>query len=225
MQNPFIPSQDAQFALFLATFASLLTATPANYNLTAPDAAPVQAAADSFATAFGLATDPATRTSATIAAKDAARALATAIVRPVAVGISRDPAVSDVLKVGLGVNLPNTGRTPIPAPTTQPVISHLASTHLSAALSFRDAATPTSKAKPPGVTGLELRQTIGTAPAVSPDMASPLATLTKSPNSVTFASGDVGKVATIWGRWTTRSGPAGVAQSGPWSTPISFGII
>ena len=225
MQSPYIPSTDADFSAWLDNFATLLTGTPLAFGLTAPIAVIVQAANDAFQTAYLATTNPGTRTPAAIAAKDAARAAATATVRPYAVSISRDAAVSDSLKTEIGVNLQTTSRTPIPAPTTSPTLSHLASTHLACQLAYRDSTTPTSKAKPPGVTGIDIRVTLGTAPAVSPDAATPLAIATKSPQTFTFDSSDVGKVATVWGRWVTRSGPAGVAQPGPWSPAISFGVI
>lgn len=225
MQAPYIPAPKALFALWIANFAALIAATPTDYGLIAGDAATISAAADAYAAAYTASETPETRTSATIAEENAQRASATATVRPYAVQISRNPAVSNELKVGVGVNLPNATRTPIPAPTTQPVLIHNGSSHLTAALAFRDTETPFSKAKPFGATALEVRRTIGTAPAVDPDTALLAAMITKSPFSLAFISGDVGKVATLWGRWTTRSGPAGVAQAGPWSAALSFGII
>lgn len=225
MQSPYIPSRDADYALWLANFNGLIAATPADYGLIAGDAAVISAANTAFQAAYTASITPETRTSATIAEKDAQRAAATATVRPYAVTISRNAGVSDELKTGLGINLPNASRTPIPAPTTAPVLSHLASTHLAAKLGYRDTTTPTSKSKPPGVVSLELRQMIGLAPAVDPDAAPTLGLFTKSPLGIAFSAGDVGKVVTLWGRWTTKSGPAGVAQSGPWSAAVSFGVI
>lgn len=225
MQASYIPSTDSAFARWLNNFAGLIAAGFANYGLVEGDATLLSASATSFAAAFAAASTPETRTSATIAEKDAQRAAATATVRPYAVTISRNAAVSDELKIGLGVNLPNTARTPVPTPTTAPTLAHLASTHLSALLGFRDSTTPTKKAKPFGAASLELRQQLGTSPAVDPDSAPLRGLFTKAPLTLSFQSGDVGKVATIWGRWITKSGPAGVAQAGPWSPAISFGVI
>lgn len=225
MQAPYIPAPDALFALWLANFASLIAATPVAYGLIAGDATVISASNTAFQAAYTAATTPETRTSATIAEKDAQRAAATFTVRPYATTISRNPAVSDELKVGVGVNLPNSDRPPIPAPTTAPVLTHTGSTHLNFGLAFRDSTTPTSKAKPPGVKQIEIRRALGTAPSVDPDGAPLYGSFTKSPNSLSFQAGDVGKVVTVWGRWTTLSGPAGVAQTGPWSPAISSIVI
>lgn len=225
MQSPYIPSPDAVFATWLENLASLIAATPTDYGLVAGDATIISAVNTDFQAKYLLAINPATRTPPSIAAKDSSRAAATATVRPYCIQVSLNMGVSDELKVGLGVNLPNTARTPIPAPTTQPVLVHVQSNPGVAQLRFYDITTPTVKAKPFGADGIEIRQIIGTAPAVTPDLATYVAKWTKTPNAINFLAGDVGKIATLWGRWVTKSGPAGVAQFGPWSTGLSFGVV
>lgn len=224
-QPAYIPAKDADFAVWLQNFATLIAATPTNYGLVTGDATIISAANAAFQAAYLLATNPATRTAPTIADKDTQRASATATVQPYAQQISKNMGIDNSLKLGVGVNLPNPTRTPVPPPTTAPVLAHVASIPGQMTLGYADTSTPASKAKPPGATGLELRQTIGTAPAVSPDAADPVQVITKSPTAVSYASGDVGKIATLWGRWVTRSGPGGVAQVGPWSAALSIGII
>jgi hypothetical protein len=87
-------------------------------------------------------------------------------------------------------------------------------------LAYYDTSTPTTKAKPAGAIGLELRRTIATNAGTDPEAASLVGIVTKSPTVVAHGSGDRGKLATFWGRWSTRSGPGGVAQSGPWSDAL-----
>lgn len=225
MQTPYIPSRDADFDSWLNNFSTLLTASPTTYGLTAPDAVIVAGVTSTWNSDYATAINPGTRTTPAIAAKDAARNAATATVRPYAITISRNAGVSNLDKTTIGVNLPNPGRTPVPPPTTQPVLSLVSAIHNQQTLAYRDSSTPTSKAKPPGAISLEVWQHIGTAPAVSPATASPLTLATKSPFVVGTLSGDAGKFATYFGRWTTRSGPGGQAQSGPWSAPLSVVIV
>lgn len=225
MQSPYIPGKDSLFALWLANFATLIAATPATYGLVVGDATVITAANTAFQAAYTLSTDPLTRTSVTVAAKDAARAAAQATVRPYAVTISRNPAVDNGDKVAVGVNLPNSSRTPIPAPTSFPALSLVSAQPLVHVLAYRDTSTPTSKAKPFGATGVELVRAVGIAPAVDPSAGKPVLNATKSPVQVPQEAGDVGKLATYFARWVTRSGPGGVAQSGPWSAPLTVGII
>ena len=225
MQNPYIPSRDADFDSWLNNFDTLLTASPTTYGLTAPAAVIVAGVTATWNSDYATATNPGTRTTPAIAAKDASRNAATATVRPYAIQISRNAGVSNMDKTNIGVNLPNPGRTPIPPPTTQAVLSLVSAIHNQQTLAYRDSATPTSKAKPFGAISLEVWQAIGTSPAVSPATASPLTLATKSPFVVGTLSGDAGKFATYFGRWTTRSGPGGQAQSGPWSAPLSVVIV
>lgn len=221
MQTPYLPTRDADFDAWFANFSALITAVPATYGLVAGDATIIAASFTAWHAAYLLATNPTTRTSPNIAAKDAQRILSESVIRPYATGISRNPAVTNDDKTAVGVNLPNTARTPVPPPVTVPAISLVGSIHFLMTLAYRDTSTPTTKAKPPGATGMELWMALGTTPAADPSTAKPFGVVTKSPTQIGFTSPDVGKVATFFGRWITRSGPGGQAQVGPWSAPLS----
>lgn len=221
----YIPPRDADFDTWLQNFSALITAAPATYGLAAPDAVIIAAAYASWHPAFVLATDPVTRTSPTVAAKDAERAAATATVRPYAVQISRNAAVSDLDKVAVGVNLPNNAPVPIPPPATYPIPGLRSAAPLTHLLGYQDSGAPSGKSKPYGVIGAEVYRAIGTVPAVDPGAATYWGTVTKAPFTSPFQAGDVGKVCTYFLRWTTRSGPSGVAQKGPFSAPLAVTIM
>lgn len=225
MQSPYLPDPDSLFDSWFTNFSALITATPADFGLVSGDATTIAASRTLWHTAYLAAINPATRTSPAIAAKDAQRILSTALIRPYAVGISRNPAVTNDNKVAVGVNLPNTARTPVPPPSTVPTLSLVQAIHFLQTLAYRDTSTPTSKAKPEGAIGLDLWRVIGTAPATDPTTGTPFGTITKSPTMIGYTSPDVGKTATYWGRWVTRSGPSGQAQYGPWSAPLAVVII
>lgn len=225
MQAPYIPSRDADFANWLANFDTKLTAAPATYGLVAGDATVVAAVAATFATAYTAAINPATRTSATIAAKDAARASAEATVRPYAVRISVNLGVTDANKLSIGVNLPNSARTPVPPPTTAPVLALVSAIIGQHTLGYADTTTPASKAKPFGAVGMQVYRTIAPAAAADPSAAELLTVVTKSPSVIATDSADRGKVATYFGRWVTRSGPGGAAQVGPFSGPLAVTVL
>ena len=221
MQAPYIPAPDAQFDAWLNNFSTLLTAAPATYGLTAGDAIAVAAVTATWNPAYAAAVNPPTRTSVTIAAKDAARVTAEALVRPLAQTISKNAGVTNNAKTAIGVNLTNQSRTPVPPPTTVPGLTLVASIHFQQTLAYRDTTTPTSKSKPPGAIGVDMRMQLGIAPGTMPDNAAPLTVATKSPVVISFTSQDVGKYATYWARWQTRSGPGGQAQYGDWSAPLT----
>lgn len=221
MQAPYIPGPDAQFDSWIANFSTKLTAAPATYGLVAGDATAVAAVTATWATAYAASVAPATRTPVTIAAKDSARTNAEALIRPLAQQVSRNAGVSNDDKTAIGVNLPNTARTPVPPPTTKPGLTLVTSVHFQMTLAYRDTSTPTSKGKPTGAIGTDMRMTLAIAPATDPEAAKPLTIATKSPVIVSFTSQDVGKYATFWARWQTRSGPGGQAQYGDWSAPMT----
>lgn len=225
MQAPYIPSRDADFATWLANFSAKITASPTTYGLIVGDATAIAAVATAFATAYGLATDPATRTTATIAAKDTARATATATVRPYAVRISRDLSVDDADKIEVGVNLPNSSRTPVPPPLTSPALNLVSAIIGQHTLGYADTSTPTQKAKPPGVIAMEVFRALGTTPAVDPAAAELYARVTKSPAALIADPADRGKIATYFGRWVTRSGVGGQAYAGPFGAPLAVTIL
>ena len=225
MQTPYLPSKDADFDTWLTNFSTLLTAAPPTYGLVAGDAVIVAGVTTPWSAAYAAAINPGTRTSVTIADKDAARNTATATVRPYAVGISLNSGVTNADKTAIGVNLPNTGRTPIPPPTTVPALTLVGAIHFQQTIAYRDTATPTTKAKPAGATGCEIRATIQVGPAINPEVALPLTVATKSPVVNSFTAPDVAKTCTYWARWVTRSGPGGQQQSGDWSAPLSVVII
>jgi hypothetical protein len=220
-QPSYIPGPDAGFNDWLNNFSTLLTATPADFGLLAGDATAVAAVVTPWNVSYPLAINPATRTGPAIAAKDADRTAAEQTVRPYAIRISQNPAVTNDNKLAIGVNLPNSARTPVPPPTTQPALSLVNSVHFQMQIAYRDTSTPTSKAKPPGAIGVELRMFIGTGAVPAPDLLTTYGTLTKSPATIGFTAPDVGKTCTYFARWVTRSGPGGVAQAGPWGAPLA----
>lgn len=224
MSTAYIPAKDADLNNWLVNFDSLLTATPTDYGLTAPIAVIVAAVTTTWAAAYLAATDPSTRTSATVAAKDAARASAEATVRPYAIRIRNNPAVSDLLKVGIGVTIPASPPSPIPAPTDPPVLGLEQAIPLEQTLSY---AVPggIGKAKPFGAIGVEIYRSVGTVPATDPEQCRYVGTVTKSPFRQTFLSADQAKIVTYFARFITRSGPGGVAQSGPWSAPLTLIVM
>lgn len=219
MTTPYIPAKDADFKAWIDNFDDITAVDFAALGLTSPEAASITVVRTNYDTAFDTATNPATRTPVTVAAKDTAKATALATVRPLAQKIRNNPAVSDMDKVALGLTVPDTAPTPIPAPTTFPLLDLLRATPGQHWLQYRDSDTPTTKAKPFGATGMELWQTVGTAPAVTPAAAAYLGTVTKSPLSVTLNGADAGKVATYFARWITQRGLVG-----PWSSPVSLTI-
>lgn len=216
----YIPQRESLLKAFAVNFAALITATPANYALSAGNATTIQDSVDDFVAAYDLANDPTTRTATTVANKDATRVFMLQIIRPFAQQIRNNGGVSNELKVGLGLTIRDTVPTPVATPVTQPLLSIIAATPLNHTLRFADAATPDKRSKPFGVKFLELLRWIGPNPPTDYELW-PLANLsTKNPVSSDFASSDAAKLCQYVGRWVTGRG-----LKGPWSAVVSMGVV
>lgn len=224
-QPSYIPARDADFNDWFQNFEDLLAANPTNYGLVVGDATVVSGQWAIWNPAYLTAINPTTRTSATVASKDGARVTAVATIRPYAQSISRNMGVSDELKIGIGVNLPNNVPVPIPPVTTAPALLLQSAAPLQHILQYRDSTTPTSKAKPFGAVGLEVWRNVGVTAVTNPTQCQLYGTWTKTPNISSFVHGDEGKIATYFSRWITRSGAGGQAQPGPWSVALTIAVL
>jgi hypothetical protein len=225
MSESYIPAADGAFDAWAANFATLIGNDPHSYGLEPADALRIGDAQTDWRTAYLTATTPETRTSPAIAAKDASRRTLEAVVRPYAIDIRNNQGVTDEQRADLGLTIPKTVPTPIPAPTSAPAIALRQSNPGVIVMSYSDTANPEGKAKPYGVIGVELWASIGTEAATSPEQCRYVGTRTKSPMRLATQAADAGKTVTLFARYTTRSGPGGVAQTGPWSSRLVTSAI
>lgn len=222
----YIPPKDADFQSWLLNFSTQLTASPATYGLVAANAVTVAAAYAAWNAAYllgggtyHLPVNPATKTPETTQAKADARISAESVVRPFAQLISRNAGVLASDKIAIGVNPRTTVPTPIPAPTSFPILSLVGATPWQHTLGSKDSAAVTGKAKPFGALQLELRCTASATPIVDPEALAFVGLYTKAPFAVNFDVSDVGKQAYYSGRWITRTGLAG-----PFSAIVNFTV-
>lgn len=223
----YIPTTDSGLVDWGDNFASLITADPPLYGLDVMAAAAIQSAQDVYAAAFALGgsinrvpVNPTERSPVTVAAKDSAKVAARTLFRTYASQIRLNPGVTNEDKVALGLNLPNNSPSPIPSPTSWPVLSILSGGPLSFTLKYHDSVIGVGKAKAAGVMQMQLVASPSATPIVSPD-AQPIRFLvTKVPQLLVFDSGDGGKDCYLWGRWVTRRGLVG-----PWSDGIVATIM
>lgn len=222
MTTDYLPRRDAELMVFANAFAQKIAADPAAYGLTAGDAAQLGAAAMDYAARYAIARNPATRTAAAVAAKDGARKTLTAILRGYAMMIKRNGAVSSDAKVALGIGVYDVGLTPVPAPTTFPIIHITGATPLQHELRLGDSATPERTARPEGTVGLLLFCQVAAAeePVPTDGAKAPfLAIVTRAIHRTSFDAADVGKTAYYFARWFTERG-----LLGPWSQAVSMTV-
>jgi hypothetical protein len=134
--------------------------------------------------------------------------------------IKRNRAVTDEAKVDLGIGTYDFSPTPVPPPTTFPVISVLGATPRRHELHFNDSAAPDKKARPAGAAGLILfcqAQEVKDPPPVNGASAPFQALVTKPTFMMDFAAEDLGRKAYYFARWHTAKG-----LLGPWSQVASM---
>jgi hypothetical protein len=216
MSISYIPPREADFVAWITNFDALILATPVAYGLSAADATALDDMTQTYLTAYTLATAGGTRGPANIAAKDAARANVTARARQLATTIQSNPTISDEQKTALGITVRKTNKTPVPTPTSSPLLAFVAATPLQATLRYADQSTPASRAMPFGAIALQLTVTVAAG-------SSQQVNVTKNPVAVNFSSGDTGKLATYIGKWVTRTGKVGPSSNVLTQTVIGSG--
>jgi hypothetical protein len=216
MAASYIPPQEAAFVTWLLNFTSLIVGAPTTYGLTTADATALQTMTTTYNTAYNAAKAGGTRGPATIATKDAARANVTTYARQLATLIQANPAITSDQLTALGLTVRKTNKTPIPAPTSSPILTFIAATPLQQTIRFADQNTPAARTKPFGAIALQLVVTVtgGSTQQLQ---------LTKNPVAINFGSGDAGKLATYTGKWQTRSGLLGPSSNTLSATVIGTG--
>lgn len=217
---PYIPAKNANFVGWLNNFSSLITASPSTYGLLAADATTIASQATAIAAAYALISSPSTKTAATVSAFNTGKVNALAIIRPYAVTISLNAGVSPSAKTAVGVNPRTSVPLPITAPTTAPALTLVATSSAGTIIRYRDAtSSPSVKAKPYGVTQLQLYAMISATPVTDPTALAFAELVTKSPLTFAFGSTAAGKTAYFAARWSTRKGLVG-----PWSSIVSMTV-
>lgn len=219
MGSSYIPSREADLDTWLANFKTLIAATPTAYGLVAADGTAITTAYTSWHTAYLAAVNPTTRTPATVSTKNAQKASVLALVRGYAATIRANMAVSDALKIGLGLRVHDNMPTPVPAPSTYPMLALAGLGVGLQSLRASDQYTPSKRAKPVGTAGMLLFRAVAAAPVTDPAQCDFLAFASKTEFQANFDSADNGKVATYFARWTNSKG-----EVGPWSPAASMPI-
>lgn len=215
----YIPTQDAQAALWMRSFADAIVASPSTYELSSIDATTIDDAVTAFENALAISSAGATRTSQTIQDKDNARNAAETLVRQYAIDIKYNAAIDDGTKIAIGVRPVNNNRDPIYCPQTSPLLNIVAATPGAHTVRYADSFTMDSGAKPFGAAALQLYAYIGDEPTVDENLATFVGLYTRNPIAIAFTPEDDGKMATYFARWSGRRG-----DTGPFSLPVSMRI-
>jgi hypothetical protein len=219
MGTSYLPTRDADLDTWLNNFQTLIGAAPASYGLVASDATAITAAYTSWHTAYLAAVNPTTRTHGTVSTKNTQKANVSSVVRGYAATIRANRAVSDALKIGLGLHIRDTQPTPVPPPATVPVLAILNMRQGLQEVRATDESTPSSRARPAGSAGMLLFRAVAEEAVTDPEQARFLAFTGKTDFACEYGPADNGKTATYFARWTNAKG-----EMGPWSQPMPVSI-
>jgi len=217
--DSYIPSTDAGFKDWILNFATLIAQDPAKYDLDASDAAILTDLSDSYAAAYQTAVSPSTRTPNAIGQKDAIRASAVGSCRVYAQNIKGNKGLTNDDKLALGIHVDDPTNSPISTPSTAPLLNIIAGFSGEHEVRYADETTPTSRKKPYGALQIQVNRTVQTGANPDPDASTMVGLYTKQPIIIQQNPSDVGKTATYFGRWVTRTG-----LFGPWSLPVGMTI-
>ncbi len=206
----YIPGPDASFQAWQSNFVTYANANLAALGLTAADMAPITANQAVWATAFPAHVAAVNAAKAAKQTKDEARAAYVAVIRPLVRRLQASAVVSDAEKASLGITVASGGG-PIGPPTTSPICAVECGARLQHTLRFVDEQTPTRKAKPAGVMGVEIWRKVGITPPAGEGELQFVAVDTNAPAVLTYPAADGGKTAYYWLRWVSPTG-----ERGPW---------
>lgn len=218
VENGYLPPGDNALAQWATNFSTLITATPTTYGLTSGQATAFGTLKSSYVAALALATNVSTRTKSTVAAKNAARNLLLVSARQLANIVQRAPTTTNAMRQDLQLTVRDTSPSPVPPPSTYPLLTLTGSTSNQIFARFADSATPASRSKPFGAIALQLYAKVGTTPPVGIADCVFKGNFTKNttgPGSrgiaIDFAPADAGKTAYVIGVWVNRRGEPGPA--------------
>ena len=206
----YIPGPDASFQAWQSNFVTYANANLAALGLVAADMTPITAAQTPWQNGFTAHIAAVNAAKAAKQTKDEARAAYVAVIRPLVRRLQASSVVSDAEKASLGITVAQQPG-PIGPPVTAPICSISCGARLQHTLSFVDETTPTRKAKPAGVLGVEIWNHVGIAPPAGEGDLRFVAVDTNAPFVLNFPSADGGKTAYYWLRWVSPTG-----ERGPW---------
>lgn len=209
MPRDYIPSKEADLLTWSNNFSAIITASYASYGLSSGQASAFDTLNDAWVAAYALAQNPGTRTPVTVAAKDTARNTMIATARQYGQIARKYPGITDELLADAGLTVPDSVPSPIPAPTTKPVLSLVEGNSLQDVLRYRDSVLSNPRSRPPGAVGMELYCKVGSTPPASIADCTYKGLKTRMPATVDFAPADAGDTAYYIGRWITARGLTG----------------
>ncbi len=216
----YIPSSDAEFNGWLSNFVTYASGNLAGLGLVVGDLTAITTAQTAWAGSLAAhVTAQQTAKSAT-QQKNIDRTTIVSLVRALVGQLQASAAVDDTERAGLGITIPDAQPTPVGPPTSRPFLLTGCLQRLQHTIAFMDEMTPTSKAKPAGVTGAEIWVKVDGPAPVDPNTDLRFLGLdSRTPYLAEYSGADGGKPAHYMARWVNSRG-----EKGPWSETLTVTI-
>ena len=211
-----IPGVASKLVPFSTTFRDVLTASPGSYFLDPADITELTNVTNLFLSAQLAVSNPEARSGMLIEARDTAQANYYEVARPLYTTIQANPEISNEDKAAAGVKVKDTTPTPIPAPTTAPLVTVESITGNVAKVRLANAESPASRAKPAFVQGANVFTFAGETAPTDPSQWKLVGAVTRTAFEVVFdASIEPGSKVWLTACWFNPR-----SQVGPASNPI-----
>jgi hypothetical protein len=219
-----VPTKDSLLATYAPNFSGIITLSPTTYNVTAGQATALATATDNFVDAYGASSADGTRSKSLTTAKNSAKTALLSLLRPMYGAIQASATVTNTQKVNLGITIRRLP-TPVPAPSTEPVVTVVSVTGRSVKLRLRDAANPHRVGRPVGVASATILSYVGATPPASIGLWKFEGNVAKTVIDIVFPD-TVAPGAQVWFTvfWSNRKDEPGPACD-PVSTYLQFGSV
>ena len=209
--SSFVPNSDERLLNWSASFRDQIVATPTAFFTTAAIAAAYSLVHNAYATALATALNKTTRTESTVATKDACKRTLQIQARSLGGMIQKNVNVTDAQKLGLGITVRATP-SPIPPPSSQPLVEVISVTGRTVSLRFKSTATIGKRGRPSGTAGLQVYSLVAAEPSQNPSDWTFCGTTSKTLMDVEFPA-TVAAGAQVWfvASWISprlQTGPA-----------------
>lgn len=205
----YIPSADADFDTYQTAFITYAAANTAALGLVAGNITSLTTAQTAWTTAYPAHITAQASALAARTSKDTAKAALETVIRQMAQKVQGNLSVTDAQKAALGITVPDTHATPVGPPGTRPIGSADTRERLNITLSWTDEGSPTSKAKPAGVLGVQIYMKVDGPPPTDVHDCVFVALDTRTPYKVEFAGAQANKTAHFILRWINTRGEVG----------------
>ena len=222
MAGDYVPAPDAEFDGWQETWVTYAVANAAALGLDLLiDIPAIQAAQGAWDGDYDAHQTASAAAQAARAAKDDERAAYVTLLRSYSQQIQKRTGITDEQRGGLGITIPDTEPSPVPAPTTAPVLNIVTSERLRHVVeASKTAPEGGGLGKPTGVRGVQLWRKIGEPdPVVESDFEF-VSEYTRTRMTLDYQMAQGGLTVYYQARWVGTRG-----DTGPWGELVSATVV